>query len=241
MDQRFRHSWVILETVVGSRAYGLDTPTSDYDLKGVAIAPIESYLGFNSEWTGTSDRLNLNGLPMERTWYEIRRFFAHCANGSSESLDVLFAPDVRILSSEGESLLRIRDRFLSRKVKHSYTGYAHAQLKKLRNQPSSAQAGKQAAHVLRLMTLCKEMLSTGKLQVCRTGIDAEDLKKVRNEWSPDKLSALEEQVKDLETELDVLYEDPDCPLPHRPDHEALNDWLVSTLRSRLQEGRSHEP
>ncbi|WRH66089.1 MAG: nucleotidyltransferase domain-containing protein [Planktothrix sp. GU0601_MAG3] len=37
----------ILLVLTGSRGYGLDTPTSDYDYRGVFIASEPYYLGFN--------------------------------------------------------------------------------------------------------------------------------------------------------------------------------------------------
>ncbi|MGM0575990.1 MAG: DNA polymerase beta superfamily protein [Myxococcota bacterium] len=37
---------LIFETVHGSRAYGLDTPESDVDLRGVLVGPREWYFGF---------------------------------------------------------------------------------------------------------------------------------------------------------------------------------------------------
>ena len=44
----------ILLTLAGSRAYGLDTPTSDVDLKGVVIPPTSFYLGKKNftHWDG---------------------------------------------------------------------------------------------------------------------------------------------------------------------------------------------
>lgn len=38
---------IILECISGSKAYGLDTPTSDTDIKGVFILPKEDYYGLN--------------------------------------------------------------------------------------------------------------------------------------------------------------------------------------------------
>ena len=35
---------ILLECISGSRAYGLDTPTSDTDIKGVFLLPKEQYL-----------------------------------------------------------------------------------------------------------------------------------------------------------------------------------------------------
>ena len=38
---------IILECISGSRAYGLDTPTSDTDIKGVFVLPKSEYYGLN--------------------------------------------------------------------------------------------------------------------------------------------------------------------------------------------------
>ena len=34
---------LIYKTIVGSKAYGIDTPESDTDIKGITIAPKEYY------------------------------------------------------------------------------------------------------------------------------------------------------------------------------------------------------
>lgn len=38
---------IILECISGSRAYGLDTPSSDTDIKGVFLLPKEDFYGLN--------------------------------------------------------------------------------------------------------------------------------------------------------------------------------------------------
>ena len=38
---------IVLESISGSRAYGLETPTSDTDIKGVFILPKEDFYGMN--------------------------------------------------------------------------------------------------------------------------------------------------------------------------------------------------
>lgn len=36
--------WILMESVVGSQSFGLATPTSDIDLKGVFVIPMISVL-----------------------------------------------------------------------------------------------------------------------------------------------------------------------------------------------------
>ena len=39
--------WIIMECISGSKAYGLDTPESDTDIKGVFLLPKEEFYGLN--------------------------------------------------------------------------------------------------------------------------------------------------------------------------------------------------
>ena len=40
-----QNGWLVFEAIVGSRAYGLNTPTSDTDIRGVFILPKHLYYG----------------------------------------------------------------------------------------------------------------------------------------------------------------------------------------------------
>ena len=40
---------ILFECISGSRAYGLDTPTSDTDIKGVFYLPKERFFGLSSD------------------------------------------------------------------------------------------------------------------------------------------------------------------------------------------------
>ena len=47
IDDLQNRGLIILECISGSKAYGLDTPTSDTDIKGVFILPKAEYYGLN--------------------------------------------------------------------------------------------------------------------------------------------------------------------------------------------------
>jgi uncharacterized protein len=40
-----RNGWLVFEAIAGSRAYGLDTLSSDTDIKGVFVLPKEEFFG----------------------------------------------------------------------------------------------------------------------------------------------------------------------------------------------------
>lgn len=52
----------ILLTLAGSHAYGMNTPSSDLDLKGVAVAPIGCYLGFLDRFEQADKSEHLSGF-----------------------------------------------------------------------------------------------------------------------------------------------------------------------------------
>lgn len=138
----------ILLTVGGSKAYGMHTPTSDLDVKGIAVAPETTTLGFSQNFeqadgTGRMDiflplldgeNLELSKNGFEGTVYDLRKFMALASKGNPNILEVLFCDnsDVLHMNAEGLKLRDNRDLFLSQVVRYSYTGYAVAQLKRIK-------------------------------------------------------------------------------------------------------------
>ena len=72
MSKQMTHEYLIenglilFETIIGSQAYGTQTPTSDEDHKFVYILPMDNILG-----TGYVEQLN---VTKDITGWEIRRF-----------------------------------------------------------------------------------------------------------------------------------------------------------------------
>jgi uncharacterized protein len=142
-------SRTILLTVAGSRAYGIHRPGSDVDLKGVAV-PTEPYFhGFarkfeqadkSAEMAPFADLLSAEeaaavaATKLEGTVYDVRKFLTLAADNNPNILDVLFCRDeeVRLATPVGRLLRENRDLFLSAKAKHTFSGYASAQLKRIK-------------------------------------------------------------------------------------------------------------
>lgn len=111
----------------GSHAYGTSTPTSDLDLKGVAIPPREFYLGFSSRFEQAEIK------EPDAVIYELRKFFNLAADCNPSVIEVLFTePEDHLgVTTAGERLLAAREKFLSRKARHTFSGFAMAQLRRL--------------------------------------------------------------------------------------------------------------
>lgn len=116
----------IYQTVHGSRAYGLDRPTSDWDTKGILVGPPAWYLGFR----GGPEQV---GDSADHVIFEIRKFFRLAVEANPTLLEVLFTDPRwhRVQTPAGERLLAAREAFLSRRVAGSFGGYALSQLKRI--------------------------------------------------------------------------------------------------------------
>lgn len=118
----------------GSHAYGLNTPTSDLDVKGVCIEPRENFYGFlhTFEQHESMGRQTPDG-PEDRVVYSLKKFMRLAADCNPNIIEVLHVDDSDILHIDefGEQLRSIRNDFLSKKARHTFSGYAHAQLKRI--------------------------------------------------------------------------------------------------------------
>jgi predicted nucleotidyltransferase len=124
-------AWVPLRTIfltrAGSHAYGLATPESDLDLRGVVIPPKEYFLGFAHRFEQAESR------EPDLVLYEIRKFFTLAAACNPSILELLWtdAQDYLLVTSLGRRLLDHRSLFLSRRARRTFSGYAIAQLKRI--------------------------------------------------------------------------------------------------------------
>lgn len=122
----------ILLTKHGSHAYGLNTETSDLDMKGVTIAPINHYLGFTNTFEQAEG--HADDKSYEYVIFELKKFFKLAADCNPNVIEILYTDDsdLLFLSPVGKKLRENRDLFLSRKAKHTFSGYAMSQLKRIR-------------------------------------------------------------------------------------------------------------
>jgi predicted nucleotidyltransferase len=124
----------IFLTVHGSRAYGTNLPTSDTDIKGICIPPLDHMLGYAYNFEQV-DQKEADGHPNDRVVYGIRKFFKLAADCNPNIIEVLFGAEKNIqrITQAGTYLLQHRDMFVSKKARHTFSGYAHAQLKRIKS------------------------------------------------------------------------------------------------------------
>ena len=121
-------------TTYGSHAYGTSTPESDMDVRGFAVAPRSHVQGFAYTFE-QCERNPRNGHPnLDSVVYDIRKFCNLAADCNPNIIETLFVDesDIRVLHPAGKLLRDNRDLFISKKARHTFSGYAIAQLKRIR-------------------------------------------------------------------------------------------------------------
>ena len=130
---------LIYKLKTGSHLYGLNRPESDEDYMGIFIPRSDYLLGLKT--VNEVDRSTKSSAAIQRNTaedvddksYALPKFLHLTLQNNPNIVEVLFAtPDVILtLEPEMEELIENRDKLLSQRVFHTFTGYAFSQKKKL--------------------------------------------------------------------------------------------------------------
>jgi hypothetical protein len=120
--------YVLVEVVGGSRLYGTHRSDSDYDYRGVCLAPIPALIGLDPTFEQVEQH-----EPVDRVTMELRKFLGLALGNNPNILDTLFAPRDKWVKATTDwiEIWNLRHDVLSQKVRKSYVGYAMSQLKRI--------------------------------------------------------------------------------------------------------------
>lgn len=116
---------LLFECISGSKAYGLDTPQSDTDLKGVFYLPKDQFFGLDYI-PQVSNETN------DEVYYELGRFVELLCKNNPNLLELLASPEECILYKRPLMNRLHIDMFLSKLCKDTFAGYALTQIRKAR-------------------------------------------------------------------------------------------------------------
>lgn len=114
---------IILECISGSRAYGLETPTSDTDIKGVFLLPKKDFYGL--EYTA-----QVSNESNDIVYYELGRFMELLSLNNPNILELLNTPSSAILYKHPYLDEINPTMILSKLCKNTFGKYALSQIKK---------------------------------------------------------------------------------------------------------------
>lgn len=152
----------ILKGVVGSHAYGLNTPLSDIDTLGMYVDPSISF-GL-LDWSPSSEtQTTASPVGDDDTSHEVRKYVRLLLKSNPTALELLWLDEYVIKQPFGAHLLEIRDIFPSQTlVKNAYIGYARHQLSKFQHSEFKI---KHARHVMRLLDQGSHLYHEGVLEL----------------------------------------------------------------------------
>ncbi|MBC9715284.1 nucleotidyltransferase domain-containing protein [Streptomyces sp. TRM66268-LWL] len=206
----------VYSCVMGSRAFGLATETSDTDRRGVFLAPTPLF------WRFAKPPTHIEGPEPEQFSWELERFCELALRANPNILECLHSPLVERINDTGRELIALRGAFLSLRAHDTFARYALGQRKKLDAdvRTHGAPRWKHAMHLLRLLMSCRDLLRTGEL-VIDVGPARDDLLAVKRgevSWAE-----VERRMNTLADEAAAAAAK--SPLPADPDTAAVEDFL----------------
>lgn len=116
---------VVLTSVVGSRAWGLASESSDEDRRGVFALPFDWSAGLVAP---PEDLVSADGSS---TYWSVSKCIAQALRADPNTLEMLFVPSAAPSDEIGQWLLAEREAFVSSEIFGTFGRYAVAQLQRL--------------------------------------------------------------------------------------------------------------
>lgn len=122
-DLQQSHRHLLTECISGSQAYNTNIATSDTDLKGIFVLPLQ-------ELYGLSQTPQLANDTNDEVYYEIGRFMELLLKNNPNILELLASPQAAIRYRHPLMDLIHPEDFLSKLCFDTFAGYAQSQVKK---------------------------------------------------------------------------------------------------------------
>ena len=116
--------------IAGSHSQNLNGPDSDEDFHGVYFAPIETILGLGLDY-----QEEVSDEKHDETYHEFGKWMTLLSKGNPNALESLFVPKEMVVGEIHPVIQKVldnKDKFVSKEVVKSLSGYAFNQIKKAR-------------------------------------------------------------------------------------------------------------
>lgn len=217
MDRATLEREAILRGITGSKAYGMETPSSDTDIFGIFVRPTRQILGFQK------GEASYCFTAPDATYHELGRFCELCLNGNPTAIEFLWLESYLQKTEAGEALLALRDKFLSKRVKNAYVGYVYSQLQLFGRGDNQARKEKNIRHCFRLLEQAEILFATGKL-VLKVR-NKEEIFALAQQDGTSILATIKERLEKIKSMSNVL--------PEAPDEKSIEDFLITLRRKNF--------
>ena len=230
----------ILEGIRGSQAHGTYVPqhpdsVDDEDLMGVVVMPIEYYCGLNH-----FEVQEIKFKKYDCVFYDIRKYISLLLKQNPNVVMLLWLQEHYYTKRTewGNLLIQNRDIFTSKKAYQAFSGYAYGQFKRMTHfQAYEGYMGakrkalvdkygydtKNASHLIRLLKMGIEFLSTGQMNVFRH--DNDMLIEIKyGKWPLEKVKTEAERLFKLAEEAHM-----NSKLPNEPDYKKANELCTQII------------
>lgn len=127
IDDLKSQNLILLECISGSKAYGLDTPSSDTDIKGVFYLPKSYYYGLHKDYIA-----QISNETNDIVYYELGRFIELLLQNNPNMMELLATPSDKVLYKHPIMEHFQAEWFISKLCEQTFVGFANAQIKKAR-------------------------------------------------------------------------------------------------------------
>lgn len=196
---------ILTKVVVGSRLHGLETPTSDWDYRGIHISPLKEYLSpFRTQKTTSF----IEG-DIDNTSYELADFCKMATKGNATYLEVFFSNKIEESSPITDLMRENWFRFIdTRHFINASRGYAHNQWNKFYNFESvgvknQERTAKFAVAFLRVMWQCEQFLLTGEFKCNLQECDMFDLMKKIKPMTREQIQEVLPEIVEAMSRMDM--------------------------------------
>lgn len=233
----------ILAGYVGSHSHGTyvkpkDGGIDDKDIMGIYVPPKSFYLGLNKH-----EHIDCWVDEYDIVMYEAKKFVNLLLKNNPNVIGMLWLDDNLYVkkTKSGQLLIDNRELFSSKLAYKSFTGYAYAQLKKMRGSEFKGYMGdkrrklvekhgydtKNAAHLIRLLRMGIEFLASGELNVMRH--DASQLIDIKQgKYKLEEIQAMADKLFPMAEEALIHSK-----LPSKPDYKKANELLIQIVEENM--------
>ena len=118
---------LILKSVAGSHLYGLNTPSSDHDVRGIYMDSFDDLFDI----TGRKNQ-EVSDDGQDIKFYSLYKFLGLALGCNPNIIELLWLPEDAIIEKSPlyDELVAHRDWFMSKKAMHTFKGYAYSQIQR---------------------------------------------------------------------------------------------------------------